>query len=585
LPSDDVDALRAELARVTRERSRLARELELAQISARITRDELDTQRLARELARHAAVLLNAERVLVFVCDNDVARARARAQRGKLASELELEGFVYGSSDGITGQVMLRQQTVLSPNAADDARFDLHRQRGMPCRNALCVPVINHQRHVIGVIEAHNRRDGGIFTQDDASAAQMLAMQSATGIERARMFERMHEWAQSLESLLAFNAAINAHLNPQMLVRRLVENAARFLKADGGMAGLAIPQENGEITLVADSYWHLGEWHPYTRTWRSNEGLPGFMLVSEFPYVTNTYTEDQYHDPQLAAQFDVRKVLCVPIKNAQDRVLGFFKLHNSAHGHSFTWQDAGFLESLANMTAVAIENALLIKALEATNAQVQALSAGHLNRLEEERRRISRELHDEAGQALIGVKLALQVMALRVQGDSPELRGELDALREQVNAATTQIKNLARHLRPPTLDELGLSTAIRQLASDLERRGGARIRLDMVEFEPRLPQTFETALYRIAQEALTNIQKHANASQVWLMLGCKDGNALLTVCDDGCGFDAKRVESGLGLLGMRERAEMLGGHVRISGAAGGTRIDVQIPMRDARDEG
>jgi GAF domain-containing protein len=326
----NVRQLQDELARANRERSRLLREVELAQAVARIVRDEQDTLRLAQELARHAAHALNAERAVVFLVDGDEAFARALIEHGSLFDPGKLEPLVYGLRDGVTGQVALRQQIVTCNDAQEDERFALHRRRGLACRNALCVPVIDHQRNTIAVIEVHNQREGRLFSQDDARAARTLAMTAATGIARARMFERMCEWAQSLESLLAFNAAINAHLDPQSLIRRLVEDAARFLKADGGMAGLAVPQENGETVMIAESYWHLGEWHPYACKWRANEGLPGFMLVSEFPYVTNAYRDDALRDPELIRRFDIRQALCVPIKNAQDQVLGFFKLHNIA---------------------------------------------------------------------------------------------------------------------------------------------------------------------------------------------------------------------------------------------------------------
>jgi signal transduction histidine kinase len=260
-------------------------------------------------------------------------------------------------------------------------------------------------------------------------------------------------------------------------------------------------------------------------------------------------------------------------------VLGFFKLHNISDARQFTWQDAGFLESLANMTAVAIENARLIKALEATNEQIQALSAAHLNRLEDERRRISRELHDEAGQALIGVKLALQVMSVRATQQAPELRAELDMLREQVNAATGQLKDLARHLRPPTLDELGLAVALRQLCTDVEKRSGLQIYMTVDELAERLPQQVETALFRIAQEALTNVQKHASASQVWIELTCTPLRVRLVIRDDGCGFDTKQVSTGLGLLGIHERTELLKGTFRVTGARSGAVLEVEIPLK------
>ncbi len=273
----------------------------------------------------------------------------------------------------------------------------------------------------------------------------------------------------------------------------------------------------------------------------------------------------------------MQRALCVPIKDAGDNVMGFFELHKCEDQPPFTWQDAAFLESLANTTAVAIRNAQLLKALEFKNRQIQALSADHLRRLEEERRRIARELHDEAGQMLIGVKLGLQVLAHRLPSQHPAVRAELDRLREQINSSAAMLKDIARQLRPPTLDELGLGTAIRQLAADFEARSSFEVHLNLTEPKERLSPVIETALFRVAQEALTNVVKHANASHVWLSLTREGQTVRLWIVDDGCGFDVNARRDGLGLLGMKERVELLGGRFAVESHRGeGTQVSVTL---------
>ncbi|HBL30109.1 MAG TPA: hypothetical protein DD490_25005, partial [Acidobacteria bacterium] len=446
-------------------------------------------------------------------------------------------------------------------------------------RNLLGFPFLNHQGRPLGAFLVIDRR-GGSFTQLDAESANVQALVATVGLERALLLERLEDWTRGLEALLSFSAAVNQHLDPPALVRHLVEHAARFLKASGGLAGLARGEEPG--LFVADAYWHAGTWVALHRTFRPGDGLPGLVLESEFPYLANDYLSDRLGDPELAATFGIGRALCVPLRHAGTAPFGFFELHRGAGQPPFTWQDATFLESLANTTAVAIENAALLSEVEAKSRQVRALSAHNVTRLEEERRHIARELHDEAGQALVGVKLALQVMARLVPAEPPTLREQLDQLRDHVNRATSQIKDLARRLRPPALDQLGLDVALRQLASEVEHRAGLAVELDLQGFSARLPQPVETALFRVAQEALTNVAAHAEAARARVTLEDRGEEIVLSVVDDGRGFDVHATQSslggGLGLLGIRERVAMLDGRVDLTSTPGaGTALRVLVP--------
>jgi signal transduction histidine kinase len=331
--------------------------------------------------------------------------------------------------------------------------------------------------------------------------------------------------------------------------------------------------------MVCDGLWARNEWHDWQQRWKRGEGIAGYMMESEFPYLSNEYPSDPLADPELIRNFGVRHALAVPIKDQAEAVIGFFKLHRSTPQTPFTWQEAAFLESLASVTAVSIQNARLLKALEARGQEIRALSANHVNRLEEERQHISRELHDEAGQVLIGIKLALQVAARQIPDEHTHLRHDLDDLRDQVNQATKRLKELAQWLRPPTLDQLGLEVALRQLATDLKNRTGLDVEMTVDPLEPRLPQEWEIALYRIAQEALTNVLRHAEAESAQLDLRCDAAGVSLTVCDTGRGFRPNAATGGLGLLGMRERAGMLGGVLTVKSAPGnGTQIRVEVPQ-------
>lgn len=569
-------ALKTEISDLKTENRLLAAQVEALRRGASAVLHELDTGMLARSVARQAANLLNAEYALVELFDQDVAYFRTSHLRKSHFSHAETTQDLNLEPDDVNSLskwvVAHRQANLFRAECSGNCANcpDLVKAG---CRNALCVPMLDHQGCVVGILQVQNHRGSAGFAQQDVAVAETLATQATIGLERSRLFDRMQEWSQSLEILLSFNAAVNQHLNPSELVRRLVENAARFLKADGAFAGLALPVETGgTVVMATEAYWDRGTWHEWQRTWRPLEGLPGHVLENEFPYLSNEYPEDRIADVELLARFEVHRALCVPIKDVEECVLGFFELHRGSNQPAFTWQDAAFVESLANTTAVAIRNAQLIKALEIKSQalelksqQIQALSAHNLLQLEEERTHIARELHDEAGQALIAIQLGLQVLSRQVP---PELRPDLAQLGAQVSQSTKSLGNLARHLRPPTLDRLGLHGALRQLALDYQERLGIQIVLDLSPSCERLPRKIELAFYRIAQEALTNTAKYAQANRVDVMLMEEDGDVVLSVRDDGKGFDSSLKRTGLGLLGMKERADMLLGRLSIDSRPG-----------------
>jgi signal transduction histidine kinase len=200
--------------------------------------------------------------------------------------------------------------------------------------------------------------------------------------------------------------------------------------------------------------------------------------------------------------------------------------------------------------------------------------------LEEEAKRIAHALHDEAGQLLVSAHIALA----EISADLPDpLRERLQETRGLLYQIERRLRELSHELRPAILDDLGLVPAIEFLAQGVSKRAGFPIAVDD-ETAGRLPPRIETALYRIIQEALTNVTKHASATHVRIRLAQDNGRILCSIQDDGKGFDAAAVLAGqaprgLGLVGMRERLHALGGTMQVSSAPShGTEIFVTVPV-------
>jgi signal transduction histidine kinase len=249
----------------------------------------------------------------------------------------------------------------------------------------------------------------------------------------------------------------------------------------------------------------------------------------------------------------------------------------------FAALDGRILVALGQQVGAALKNADLDRRLEARTAELERLAARMIRQHEDERRRLTRELHDETAQVFTAVKLELGLLRERA---APEVIPRFDRSLELIDAGMRTIRHVTDRLRPSLLDELGLVPALRALVRDSSGRGDLAIRLDAPPEMPPLSESAELALFRALQEALANVARHAEAREVEVRLEVRDGRVVLEVTDDGRGLPAgaRREDferaGHLGLAGMRERIQGLGGTVRVSEAPrGGMRVTVMVPTR------
>lgn len=242
--------------------------------------------------------------------------------------------------------------------------------------------------------------------------------------------------------------------------------------------------------------------------------------------------------------------------------------------------ERALLLAIGGQIGVALEKARLYEAERSARERLQALSRELVEVQESERRRIARQLHDEAGQELATLKVGLALLGRQAGGDTAIPTGVIE-LQRNVDDVLEQLHSLAADLRPASLDHLGLVPALRDLVNTLDRQDGPAMLFEAVGLGPeRLPAAVETALYRIVQEALTNAVRHSGASRASVLLQCREGGLIALVEDNGTGFDCDAAMSRgrLGIVGMRERAEMLGGTLRVeSSTSQGTTVLVEVP--------
>lgn len=226
----------------------------------------------------------------------------------------------------------------------------------------------------------------------------------------------------------------------------------------------------------------------------------------------------------------------------------------------------------------ALESAIAQRTAELERSQLALQELGDHNArvLEDERTRVSRELHDELGQQLAAMRMEVSILGIRLAGGSPIQRPDLDVLLERVDELVASVRRLVTGLRPPALDG-GLPSALEWLASELRRDASVACTVQCDAASTALRADIATMVFRIAQESLTNVRKHAHAQHVAIRLCRSTGPWELTVQDDGIGFDPSVPGSGYGLLGMKERARALGATLSIESAlAQGTRVSLRL---------
>jgi PAS domain S-box-containing protein len=211
--------------------------------------------------------------------------------------------------------------------------------------------------------------------------------------------------------------------------------------------------------------------------------------------------------------------------------------------------------------------------------RLRAFGVGAMRAAEEERQRIARELHDDTAQ-----RLAALLVQLRLATRVPEIQREalLEEVRSGIEATADSVRRIARNLRPPALEELGVMGAIRTHARSLTEAFGLGVEIEAPRWDKRPAPEVELAIYRVVQEALANIVRHAHAKRAHVTIALKESTVEVQISDEGRGFDPTAVDRqgrGLGLLGMHERARNVGGELTVESApGGGTRICVRLPM-------
>jgi len=339
-----------------------------------------------------------------------------------------------------------------------------------------------------------------------------------------------------------------------------------------------------------------------TNAWTGSLDTPisDHLLAGEAVWMPAVTAEEI--SPWLSPQFQpyivqigISSLLAVPLR-VQGQIIGILSLSRDRPGQPYTPGDQVLLQDIADRAALTIENARLFESVANQRERLIALSARLVEAQETERRNLARELHDEVGQILSGLVMQLGIARSHLPKSAKTAQTILNETEELLQEILGRIRAIIAGLRPQVLDDLGLVPAIRRLANEFQEETGTQVKIKTDQIPDRLSAPLELALFRIVQEGLTNVRKHAQAHTVSIRLAIEDAKVILSIQDDGRGFenqpawphpDGETILEGgwsisaghYGLIGIQERVAQLGGRLHITSSLGqGTSLRVELPL-------
>jgi signal transduction histidine kinase len=489
-----------------------------------------------------------------------------------------VRGWPLAPGQGLAGWVVRHGESLIVPDAQADERYfqDVGQRTGLDLRSILSVP-LKVKGCVTGVLQVVDTQVDR-FGLTDLELTEPLAASAAIAIENARLFEAARAQLRLARTLQEVGALLTTRMSLDEVFERLFDLLAQVVDYDS--VSVHLPDQDGKSRLVA---------------WR---GFPDPEASSQLVRTFDLHTMDESWGQRNVVvipdtQVDDRWIVAPGLETirswigvklvVKDQLIGVLNV-DSVTPDAYDAAVGQTVAAFANQAAIAIENTRLHEAVSEQRARLRALAVQVAEAEEAERRRLARELHDQVGQNLTALGINLNIVRTQVSDESAGLvRSRLDDSLVLVEQTTERIRDVMADLRPPVLDDYGLVAVLHWYGEQCALRTGLAIEVLGQEPDLRLPTRVENALFRIAQEALTNVTKHAQAVKVTVALEIDDQTVRLVVADDGVGFNPTRLaqpdgRQAWGLITMSERAEAVDGHCRIESRLGqGTRVVVEVP--------
>ena len=533
--------------------------LSLQRVSTSMVSD-LDQDRTLQLIADEALRLIDSDTIIIRIADDSDALAFVIGS-GNAGLVIHKGGLPIDSS--LSGEVLRTRTPAYVEDIRIDPRVNLDFLHVPQSRSLLIVPLVARER-AIGVISATSTRIDA-FSEQDISLLSLFADQAASAMENARLFEQAHQQISELEVLHRVAQLVTSSLDLEQIFQTLYEEIVQLMPADAFLIALARPDGLHDFEFIVDGDQRF----PPRRALPLSPVLSEAIANGEMSIHRNVTNHPKYKRANRFGHLDRQclSVLAVPLMRG-DQVIGMISAQSYVE-HDYRDPEARMLRTIANHAAIAIEHARLYR--EAQNVAIA-----------EERARLAREIHDTLAQGLIGVILCLERLDLAIPADDGCYRPWVERALEQSRSSLEEARRSVRDLRAAPLEGRGLLEAVANLVAEIEDSSMFTVDARLPASLPPISARVETALFRVIQEAISNVGKHAECQTVSLTMRTSNTTLLVEIQDDGVGFvrnDGAENAGHYGLTTMHERMLQIGGRLDIVSIPGnGTSIRATVPV-------
>ncbi len=425
-----------------------------------------------------------------------------------------------------------------------------------------------------GLLFVGDRRSCPILRQDE-ELLNTICNTMGVFVENVRLYQERTRQLQIERSVIEVTEEVTSELELDRVLPKVMEIAVGLAGAEGGVIALLDEERN----VIRYPYLHHLPPELADVTVSKGEGLSGQVMLTGEPMVIDNYQTYRNAIPAFV-EVGLASVLTVPIVSG-DRTFGALSVLSINEAEAFSEREVDLLTAIGRQAGIAIENAYLYENMRFYARQITQAQ-------ESERRRIARELHDDTIQSLVALSRRLEALTTSDDLSAEHIAWRIAELQVAAGEIIKRVRRFSQDLRPSILDDLGLLPTLEELTTHMNREDGAaslKAEFRAKGEERRLSSEMELTLFRIAQEALNNVRKHADATHVVTTVQLTDSAVKMMVEDNGKGFnpptltDHPAAVGKLGLIGMHERARLLGGSLAVKSEPGeGTKVVVNVPV-------